>query len=92
MNATTTKTETTPQAQETPVRTASVTLFKPSGKYYTQEAWRVPEGAHFPEQMISSPDFHRIAGGAVLVDAEQAAEFPSALNFGTPHLFPAERG
>lgn len=77
-----------PQTKDTPVRTATVTLFKPGGKYATIEAWRVPEGAYSPQQMAQSPDFRRIAGGAVLVDTDAAAEFPSAANFGVPHLFP----
>lgn len=77
------------QAHQSPVRTATVTLFKPSGKYYTQEAWRVPEGAYGPQQMAESPDFRRIDGGAVLVDADAAPECPAARNFGVPHLFPA---
>lgn len=91
MTGTTTTTEapTAEQAQLAPVRTATVTLFKPSGKYYTQEAWRVPEGAYGPQQMAESPDFRRIDGGAVLVDSEAAPECPDARNFGVPHLFPA---
>ena len=76
--------------KETPTRTASVTLFRKSGKYYTIEAWRVPAGAIGPEDMRRSPDFRRIDGGLVLVDADAADEFPEAENWGFPHLFPAE--
>lgn len=59
---------------------ARVILFKPSGRYYTQEAWRVPEGAIGPHDMVRSPDFRRISGGAVLVDTQEP--------WGFPHLFP----
>jgi hypothetical protein len=76
--------------QEVSTRTASVTLFRKSGKYYTIEAWRVPAGAIGPEDMHRSPDFRRIDGGIVLVDADAASEFPGAENWGFPHLFPAE--
>ena len=70
-------------------RTAVVTLFKPSGKYYTTEAWTVPAGAIGPEAMIASPDFHRISGGAVLVETDAGVEFPEAKNWGFPFLIPS---
>lgn len=59
---------------------ATVVLFKPSGKYYTEEQWRVPDGAIVPADMKRSPDFRRISGGAVLVDSQEP--------WGYPHLFP----
>lgn len=62
---------------------ATVILFKPSGKYYTEEYWKVPDGANGPYDMIRSPDFRRIDGGAVLVDADE---------WGFPHLFPSDVG
>lgn len=68
------------------VRRASVTLFKPSGKYYTGESWRVPENAEGPEDMISSPDFKRIAGGQVLVESEAHSHSPEDKNWGVPHI------
>jgi len=58
-----------------------VTLFKPSGKFYTSEDWRIPEEAIGPFDMGKSPDFRRIDGGAVLV--------PSHSPWGFPHLFPS---
>ncbi len=61
---------------------AAVTLFKPTGKYYTEESWRIPEGAVGPYDMKGSPDFRRISGGAVLVDTQEP--------WGYPHLFPGE--
>lgn len=61
---------------------AEVILFKDSGKYYTQEMWRIPEGAIGPYDMQFSPDFRRIGGGAVLVT--------SAEPWGFPHLFNRE--
>lgn len=60
---------------------ATVILFKPSGKYYTEEKWRIPEGAIGPSDMLRSPDFRQITGGAVLVDTQEP--------WGFPHLIPA---
>lgn len=57
-----------------------VTLFKPSGKYYTCEEWRIPEGAIGPVDMQRSPDFRRISGGPVLIEEQEP--------WGFPHLFP----
>lgn len=61
--------------------TALVILFKLSGKYYTEEPWRIPERAIGPYDMKRSPDFRRIDGGAVLVDTQEP--------WGYPHLFPS---
>ena len=73
----------------------TVTLFKPSGKYYTTEEWTVPEtipnDGNFmfpvpvreviaPYDMRYSPDFRRIDGGPVLIDSQEP--------WGYPHLFP----
>lgn len=73
-------------AQAASTRTATVTLFKPSGKMALREPWRVPVKALGPRSMRLSPDFRRIAGGAVLVDADAAEEYPEAENWGYPHL------
>lgn len=73
---------------------ARVVLFKPSGKYYTEEEWEVPEDcpsytedgeyrprpAIGPYDMFFSRDFRRIGGGAVLVESQEP--------WGYPHLFP----
>lgn len=59
---------------------AVVILFRPSGKYYTEEHWRIPVGAIGPYDMDRSPDFRRIGGGAVLIDTQEP--------WGYPHLFP----
>jgi hypothetical protein len=67
-------------------RTASVTLFKESGKYYTGESWRVPAEAIGPRDMLNSPDFHRIGDGIVLVDSDAQTQFPEDENWGFPHL------
>lgn len=67
-----------PQAAES----ASVILFKPSGKYYTTEEWVIPSDAIGPYDMDRCPDFRRINGGAVLI--------PSQEPWGFPHLFPTE--
>ena len=57
-----------------------VILFKPSGKYYTEEHWRIPEGAIGPYDMERSLDFRRISDGAVLIETQEP--------WGFPHLFP----
>lgn len=68
-------------------RTATVILFKASGKYYTTESWRVPDGAVGPWDMEESPDFRRIEGGAVLVAADaDTGSFPNDENWGYPQL------
>lgn len=59
----------------------NVILFKPSGKYYTEEEWEIPEDAISPFDMINSPDFRRIDGGPVLINDE--------VIWGYPCLFPA---
>lgn len=64
-----------------PKTMATVVLFKPSGKYYTTEQWKVPAGAVWPYTMEFSPDFRRIDGGAVLVPEQEPWK--------VPHLFPA---
>lgn len=72
-----------------------VTLFKPSGKYYTVDEWRVPanvpngRGGYrapvIPADMEHSPDFRRIDGGAALVqDGENGVH-----GWGYEHLFPS---
>jgi hypothetical protein len=80
---------------EVPVR-VTVILFKPMGKYYTEEDWTVPEIVKdwsesrggfereclAPFDMIQSPDFRRISGGAVLVPTQEP--------WGYPHLFPGD--
>lgn len=59
-----------------------VILFKPSGKYYTEEDWAIPAGAIIgPGDMDKSPDFRRINGGPVLITSQ---------GWGYPHLFPSE--
>lgn len=64
-----------------PVKKATVTLFKSSGKYYTDEEWRIPPDAVVPADMINSLDFRRLSdGGAVLVPKQEP--------WGYPHLFP----
>ena len=68
---------------ETAPGTARVVLFKPSGKYYTEESWRIPDRAVGPYDMDRSPDFRRIDGGAVLVDTQEP--------WGYPHLLLASR-
>ncbi len=58
---------------------ATVILFKPSGKYYTEERWIIPERAITPHEMDRSPDFRRIGGGVVLVPAQEPWGYPALL-------------
>lgn len=78
-------------AQAASTRTAVVTLFKSSGKYSFKSAWQVPVNATEPVDMLLSPDFQQVKGGAVLVEAEAGEEYPEAENWGYPQLFTAER-
>ena len=57
----------------------TVTLFKPSGKYYTSEEWSEPAGAIGPQDMARSPDFRRIDGGPVLVETQEPWGYPFLL-------------
>jgi len=59
-----------------------VILFKKSGKYYTEEEWRIPEGHRYdfsPVCMVDSPDFRRIGGGPVLIESQEPWGFPHLL-------------
>ena len=60
----------------------NVILFRKSGRYYTEEKWRIPHGALTPAEMCDSPDFRRVDRGAVLI--------PSQEPWGYPHMFPSE--
>lgn len=76
-------------------RRVHVTLFKPNGRRYTEEDWRIPatvtdysqsRGEYDreplgPYDMLQSPDFHRISNGPVLIHADGP--------WGYEHLFPA---
>lgn len=56
-----------------------VTLFKSSGKWYTDELWKIPERAIGPWDMIHSPDFHRIDFGPILITEEGPWGYPHLL-------------
>jgi hypothetical protein len=58
-----------------------VELYKASGKYYTVDEWRIPDGAIGPADMRHSPDWRRIDNGVVVVPAQEP--------WGFPHVFPA---
>lgn len=82
----------------TPLKTvrtkAKVILFKPSGKYYTEEEWEIPTREEViqrggspgdsvvPYCMRYSKDFRRISSGAVLIETQEP--------WGYPHLLPGE--
>jgi hypothetical protein len=59
--------------------TARVDLFKPNGKYYTTETWRIPEGAIYPSGMRDSLDFRTIDGGPVVVPTQEPWGFPAVI-------------
>jgi hypothetical protein len=63
-----------------PITHVTVELYKPSGTYYTEEQWAIPEVAIGPYSMAHSPDFRRIDGGPVVVPAQEP--------WGYPHMFP----
>lgn len=71
--------------QEACTRTATVTIFKPSGRYYMTAEWQVPVAAVGPYDMVLSPDYQSL-GGAVLVDADASEHYPNALNWGVAHV------
>ena len=52
-------------------RRISVGLFRGSGKWYTDDLWRVPPNAMLPSDMLRSPDFRRIDNGPVLTPADE---------------------
>lgn len=58
---------------------AKVSLFKRSGKWYTDEQWEIPEQCTVPAEMTKSPDFHRIDSGLVLVHTQEPWGFPHLL-------------
>lgn len=59
---------------------AKVILFKDSGKYYTEEYWKIPDDAMGPHDMVNSPDFHRIGGGGVYVKTQEPWGYPWLIN------------
>lgn len=69
-------------------RTVSVVLFKESGKYYSEESWRVPNNNNSvgPAEMVNSPDYHRIGKGKVLITSDSHVHAPNDQNWGYPHL------
>lgn len=59
--------------------TVQVHLFRKSGKWYTDERWRIPEGAIGPSDMERSPDFRRIDDGPVLVPSQEPWGFSALI-------------
>ena len=80
-------TVTTATQTPAPVRTATVMLFKASGKYSTTQSWRAPTCAIGPWDMNQSPDFRRLDGGQVLVLSDADTDsFPGDENWGYPQI------
>lgn len=71
---------------------AHVSLFRPSGKWYTDEEWRIPKEVpggrevQGPEDMVYSPDFRRIDHGSVLVVEQKPWGYPCLLPFNLPPI------
>lgn len=62
---------------------ATIKTFKESGKYYTEDKWRIPEGAISPHDMAHSPDFRQISPGwTILVDTQYPWGFPAIIKNG----------
>lgn len=54
-----------------------VELYRTSGKYYTEEEWRIPDGAIGPHDMRNSLDFRRIdPAGVVVIPAQEPWGYP----------------
>jgi hypothetical protein len=67
----------------TPVPThAKVIIFQPGGKYYTEDSWRIPEGATGPEDMRRSPDYRHGWNGPILVPEQDPWGYPRLFLFG----------
>jgi len=66
---------------------ATVVLFRPSGKYYTEEEWEIPEDAIGPYDMRGSSDFRRIDNGPVLVEAQEPWGYPCIIPPADPILY-----
>lgn len=60
--------------------TARVVRIKDSGKYYTEEEWRIPENAFFPRSMANSPDARLENGGIYIVPAQYPWGYEEMIN------------
>lgn len=60
--------------------TARVVRIKDSGKYYTEESWRIPENAHYPRNMANSPDARLGDGGIYIVPAQYPWGYEEIIN------------
>ena len=60
--------------------TARVVRIKDSGKYYTEEQWRIPENAYYPRNMAKSPDARLEDGGIYFVPAQYPWGYEEIIN------------
>ncbi|MCA1806267.1 MAG: hypothetical protein LC687_00080 [Actinobacteria bacterium] len=60
-------------------RTVKVTIFKESGKYYTEERWAIPEGAIAPYDMDKAPEAQKWKGWQILVNSQEPWGYPHLL-------------
>lgn len=60
--------------------TARVVRIKDSGKYYTEEEWRIPENAFFPRSMADSPDARLDDGSIYVVPAQYPWGYEEIIN------------
>ena len=63
--------------------TARVVRIKDSGKYYTEEEWRIPENAFFPRSMADSPDARLDDGSIYVVPAQYPWGYEEVINLPT---------
>lgn len=60
--------------------TARVVRIKDTGKYYTEEQWRIPENAYYPRSMAESPDARLDDGGIYIVPAQYPWGYEEIIN------------
>ena len=63
-----------------------VSLFKPSGRYYTEEEWEIPLNAFGPYDMRFSRDYRTIDKGPVLISEESPWGYPYIIFHVDRHL------
>lgn len=70
----------TARATDNVPATARVVRIKDSGKYYTEEEWRIPDNAYYPRGMAESPDAHLEDGGIYIVPAQYPWGYEEVIN------------
>lgn len=70
----------TARATDNVPATARVVRIKDSGKYYTEEQWRIPDNAYYPRSMAKSPDARLEDGGIYIVPAQYPWGYEEIIN------------